>query len=542
MAGLINIGAGLAALGGAVSQVAGDAGILSMKADLERQSLQLSNQLQTQREYNAPGVAEDVATKRLNLKIARARAASLGITDNGEDDSAAQTDDTQASPPSDKSASAPGEAKKSDPVIVAGGGKFPTITASMLPPGMSVESARYLSLNNPEKFAETILDWHKPQQTRQNNTITTLDDASGGIKSVYKNTGTVTPFTDADRQRFGLASGDKGYLDEGGKPVILQHADNPNAPFNPDGSPNKAYQDWELKKTAAGKQAEAPKWQVLTDPKNNQQYRYDTTSGAATTLDGKQPYTPGGAQRIGGGTTARSAQAMAVQRFVQDNPDATADDIANFSGQYAKTVARIGGETKADVGSLTQITKMGTVASSQESALNGAISQATDLMNKGAGTSIGPVVNRWIQAGRKATGDPDVAAFNTAMETAANEYAKIITGSNATTDASRAEASAMLDKFQSPSAINAQIAVIQKDSRFKVQSYADHAEFIKQKLNAGEQSGPSAPGQATAPPGRTFPAPPPAAVQELKAMGRKGATHFDEVFGPGAADKVLGAQ
>jgi hypothetical protein len=56
----------------------------------------------------------------------------------------------------------------------------------------------------------------------------------------------------------------------------------------------------EVKREAAGTTGA---FQILTDPTTNQQYRYNPTTGAATTLD-MQPYTPGGAQRVGTGSQA----------------------------------------------------------------------------------------------------------------------------------------------------------------------------------------------------------------------------------------------
>lgn len=234
---------------------------------------------------------------------------------------------------------------------------------------------------------------------------------------------------------------------------------------------------------AQPKSAEESGWQLANDPTTNTQYRINVRTGETVGLDGK-PYAPKGAAKIASGT-ARSGQAMAMQKFMQENPDATSDDVARFAGHYAKTVAATGGETKADVASLTQTTKLYDTSHAQEQSINGAIGQITSLMNKGAGTSMGPVVNRWLQAGKKATGDKDVAAFNTAVETAANEYAKLITGSTAATDASRAEASTMLDKFQSPEALMAQIHVIQKDGHFKVQSYSDRKDAIQARIDGG---------------------------------------------------------
>lgn len=76
------------------------------------------------------------------------------------------------------------------------------------------------------------------------------------------------------------------------------------------------------------------KWQVLTDPKNQTQYRYNPETGESTTLNGKDPYEPGGAQKIAGGTAPRSAAAAYIQKFMQDNPDANADDISGAANKF----------------------------------------------------------------------------------------------------------------------------------------------------------------------------------------------------------------
>lgn len=49
-------------------------------------------------------------------------------------------------------------------------------------------------------------------------------------------------------------------------------------------------------------------------------------------------------------------------------------------------------------------------------------------------------------------------------------------------------------------------------------------------------------GETPAPAGTSFPTPPPAAIQELKARGAGATAHFDQIFGRGAADRVLGSK
>lgn len=76
------------------------------------------------------------------------------------------------------------------------------------------------------------------------------------------------------------------------------------------------------------------KWQVLTDPKSQTQYRYNPETGAATTLDGKTPYSPGGAAKLAGGSAPRSAASAYIQKYMQDNPTATSDDISKAASRF----------------------------------------------------------------------------------------------------------------------------------------------------------------------------------------------------------------
>lgn len=99
-----------------------------------------------------------------------------------------------------------------------------------------------------------------------------------------------------------------------------------------------------LAQALAGKpDASANKWQVLTDPEHEvdgkkvsaMQYRYNPETAQATTLDGK-PYSPGGAARISGGG-ANTPASVALKKFIEENPDATADQISNFMQKSKST-------------------------------------------------------------------------------------------------------------------------------------------------------------------------------------------------------------
>ena len=141
---------------------------------------------------------------------------------------------------------------------------------------------------------------------------------------------------------------------------------------------------------------------------------------------------------------------------------------------------------KADVSSLSQITKISDAVQGFENTALENMKVAESLMNKGAGTRAGPVINRWFQAGKSATGDPDVAAFNTAMGTVAGEYGKIISGGSAsiaaTPEGARKEAADWLDKIQSPEAIRAQFSVARRDMENRKNSLFRQRGFIQQRI------------------------------------------------------------
>ncbi len=64
---------------------------------------------------------------------------------------------------------------------------------------------------------------------------------------------------------------------------------------------------------AADRAPQASHWQILEDPKNHTQYRYNPDTFQATDLYGK-PYVPSGAAKLAGGNKPRTAPAMALQK------------------------------------------------------------------------------------------------------------------------------------------------------------------------------------------------------------------------------------
>jgi hypothetical protein len=141
---------------------------------------------------------------------------------------------------------------------------------------------------------------------------------------------------------------------------------------------------------------------------------------------------------------------------------------------------------KADTSSLGQITKISDAVQAFENTALANMKVAESLMDKGAGTKLGPVINQWLQAGKVATGNPDVAAFNLAMGTVASEYGKIISGGSAsiaaTPEGARQEAQEWLNKIQSPQAIKAQFAAARKDMENRKTSLFQQRSLIQDRI------------------------------------------------------------
>lgn len=105
-------------------------------------------------------------------------------------------------------------------------------------------------------------------------------------------------------------------------------------------------------------------------------------------------------------------------------------------------------------------------------------------MKPGAAGSL-PVINKWIQAGRKATGDPDVSAFDTALRGLAREHQRIVTGvtSNAQLHASAQKtADEILNKDMSPAQIKATLAVMREEATNALDSGKGEVELLKEQL------------------------------------------------------------
>lgn len=128
-------------------------------------------------------------------------------------------------------------------------------------------------------------------------------------------------------------------------------------------------------------------------------------------------------------------------------------------------------DVKANRSALLQAQKQYTATVGFEDTFQRNVNEVLRLAPSGVGGSA-PIFNRWIQAGRKnISGDPAVSRFNVAVNTAANEYAKLASGASGgavTSDSARHEAMQILNNAQTLPQLQAAIKQMQIDGHNRV--------------------------------------------------------------------------
>jgi len=206
-------------------------------------------------------------------------------------------------------------------------------------------------------------------------------------------------------------------------------------------------------------QGETKGEQILTDPKTNTQYIFNPTAPRGQkfqTLDG-QPYTPQGAQKIAGGTP-RSAAAMATQRYMEEHPDATADDLVKFNADIA--AGRAGGTYEG---------KRGAQLQQGVKAIDGLIDQAREVYAKLPRDRFMPY-NKLQRAVANGTADPDQAEAFVATEAVVNQWARNINPNGSLTVNAVQRGEKMLSDATSQEAYNAVLNRMKKESETELSS------------------------------------------------------------------------
>lgn len=153
--------------------------------------------------------------------------------------------------------------------------------------------------------------------------------------------------------------------------------------------------------------------------------------------------------------------------------------------------------TKANSGALGKQTALRSATEGFENTMLQNMNVARDLLKKGAGTTGIPVLNRYQQyiKGQYA-GDPDVIALKNAIDTVADENAKIRSGTlgnTPATDAMRASIHEGLNTSQTPEQILSAFGVMEKDAGNRSRALRAQEAALKRGLT-GKNDLPQIPG------------------------------------------------
>jgi len=187
-------------------------------------------------------------------------------------------------------------------------------------------------------------------------------------------------------------------------------------------------------------------------------------------------------------------------------------DVRKELGMTPEDVMAMRSAVKAGQGGVNQLAKtyMSTEAYAQTTLDN--MQNALNLAQKGVGPTGTPLIDKWVQSGRFATGDADAKAFNAALETAVTEYGKVMSGgygAQGLTDAASARAHSLLSNADNIDSLKSVFQVMKTDMDNRRRDYAKQISIGQAYVASGGRSGfgdtPNATPQGQAPQQNTMP-------------------------------------
>lgn len=124
---------------------------------------------------------------------------------------------------------------------------------------------------------------------------------------------------------------------------------------------------------------------------------------------------------------------------------------------------------------IKQSQKLYSTTKTLEAGADSLAQQAADL-SKTVGRGQIPIFNAWVNAGRRATSDQDIARFDRAINAFTHDYAKVVSGSLGSspgTDAAIAEAKRQLMASNSPEVFAANVDQMQKEMHARTDGMLD---------------------------------------------------------------------
>lgn len=216
-----------------------------------------------------------------------------------------------------------------------------------------------------------------------------------------------------------------------------------------------------------------------------------------------QEYLASGKLPPGLGRAAAGINAKIVSR---------AADIAAANGDDAKAATLHRAAFGAAKGALNKLTQQRTMVGSFERTALKNLEIALEESKKVDRTG-SPVINRWLLAGKKnLAGDVAVGRFHTALTSALNEYAKVLsgaTGAAGISDAARKEAESLLSTADTPEAVAGIADIMKREMANREAGFAEQEAQLHETMG-GKSSVDVAPAAEGAPqaPGAPMALPP----------------------------------
>lgn len=169
-----------------------------------------------------------------------------------------------------------------------------------------------------------------------------------------------------------------------------------------------------------------------------------------------------------------------------------AAEIAQASGTSPdeQRIQQIG--NKANSTALAQIQKQQTMVGAFEKNFVKNADIALELSAKVDRTGM-PLANKWLNAGKRSiAGDPELAAFDQAIKSASNEYAKIISGSMGNTAVAEGEIRKMEEKLnsaQTKEQVAAVISLMKRETDNRMTSFNDEKAQLRATMTGGKAGG-----------------------------------------------------
>lgn len=168
-----------------------------------------------------------------------------------------------------------------------------------------------------------------------------------------------------------------------------------------------------------------------------------------------------------------------------------AGELAKLDGSSGQAEAINKIANKSNQAALSQLEKQATMVGAFEKTARANADLALSLSNNVDRAGV-PVVDKWIQAGRKSiSGDPDVAKFHAANETFINEYAKIMSGSMGNTpvsDAARANAHEILSHAYTKEQYKQVIGTLKQEMDNRISGFNQQRNELRNSISHGSVS------------------------------------------------------